>query len=295
MWSHARQGKILDSPGTLFVVATPIGNLGDITLRAIDVLKSVDIIAAEGVNRTRALCRHYGIKTVVKRFDQHNQRRRLPEILGLLRSGSSVALVSNAGTPGISDPGAFLVSKALAEGIKVTPVPGPSAVTAALSVSGTGAERFLFLGFPPAKKGQRIKELRRWSTAQIPIVIYEAPHRIVNTLIDIREAFSDPDLVLFRELTKIHEEVKRGKASEIIASLTHDEVKGEFVLVVQPRAGSMEKSLEEEVLVKLEQMVTEGAKSLKDIATEISKQTGIPYRKVYKISLEIKRSRAGAV
>ena len=285
----------MDSAGTLFVVATPIGNLADITLRAIEVLKNVDIIAAEGVNRTRVLCRHYGIKTVVKRFDQHNQRRRLPELLSSLKSGRRVALVSNAGTPGISDPGAFLVSKALAEGIKVTPVPGPSAVAAALSVSGTGAEQFVFLGFPPAKKGARRKEFQRWSTAEIPIVIYEAPHRIKNTLTDIKEVFLDPEVVLFKELTKIHEEVRRGKANEILTSLTEDEVRGEFVLVVEPRVASTEKDLGEDVLRKLEQMVAEGAKSLKDIAREISGQTGIPFRKIYKISLEMKRNRPGMV
>lgn len=278
----------MHSAGTLFVVATPIGNLGDITFRAIEVLKSVDLIAAEGVNRTRALCRHYGIKTAVRRFNQHNQKRRLPELLSLLNSGGRVALVTNAGTPGISDPGAFFVSKALAEGIRVTPVPGASAVTAALSVAGTGAERFLFLGFLPVKQGQRRKELQRWREAGVPIVIYEAPHRITETLTDIREILGDPVVILLRELTKVHEEVTRGRTSDILRSLADKEVRGEFVLVLEAQASS-EMDLDKELIERISQIATQDNRSIKDIAKEVSVDTGIPFRKIYKIALEVRR------
>jgi len=278
----------LHSAGTLFVVATPIGNLGDITFRAIEVLKSVDLIAAEGVNRTRALCRHYGINTAVRRFNQHNQKRRLPELLSLLNSGGRVALVTNAGTPGISDPGAFFVSKALAEGIRVTPVPGASAVTAALSVAGTGAERFLFLGFLPTKQGQRRKELGRWREAGVPIVIYEAPHRITETLTDIREILGDPVVILLRELTKVHEEVTRGRTSDILRSLADKEVRGEFVLVLEAQASS-EMDLDKELIERISQIAIQDNRSIKDIAKEVSVDTGIPFRKIYKIALEVRR------
>ncbi len=278
----------MHSAGTLFVVATPIGNLGDITFRAIEVLKSVDLIAAEGVNRTRALCRHYGINTAVRRFNQHNQKRRLPELLSLLNSGGRVALVTNAGTPGISDPGAFFVSKALAEGIRVTPVPGASAVTAALSVAGTGAERFLFLGFLPTKQGQRRKELGRWREAGVPIVIYEAPHRITETLTDIREILGDPVVILLRELTKVHEEVTRGRTSDILRSLADKEVRGEFVLVLEAQASS-EMDLDKELIERISQIAIQDNRSIKDIAKEVSVDTGIPFRKIYKIALEVRR------
>ena len=278
----------MHSTGTLFVVATPIGNLGDITFRAIEVLKSVDLIAAEGVNRTRALCRHYGINTAIRRFNQHNQKRRLPELLSLLNSGGQVALVTNAGTPGISDPGAFFVSKALAEGIKVTPVPGASAVTAALSVAGIGAERFLFLGFLPSKQGARRKELERWRDVGVPIVIYEAPHRITETLTDVLEVLDDPVVVLLRELTKVHEEVTRGRASEILRSLANKEVRGEFVLVLETQAPS-KIELDRDVIQKISQVATKTNRSIKDIAREVSTETGIPFRKIYKIVLEMRR------
>ena len=199
-----------------------------------------------------------------------------------------MALVTNAGTPGISDPGAFFVSKALAEGIRVTPVPGASAVTAALSVAGTGAERFLFLGFLPTKQGQRRKELGRWREAGVPIVIYEAPHRITETLTDIREILGDPVVILLRELTKVHEEVTRGRTSDILRSLADKEVRGEFVLVLEAQASS-EMDLDKELIERISQIAIQDNRSIKDIAKEVSVDTGIPFRKIYKIALEVRR------
>lgn len=274
--------------GTLFVVATPIGNLGDITFRAIEILKGVDVIAAEGVNRTRGLCQHYGIRTKVRRFNQHNQRRRAQELLSLLKAGRDVALVTNAGTPGISDPGSYLVSKALEAGISVSAVPGPSAVTAALSVAGIPSERFVFLGFLPARQGPRCKELSRWRAHGLPLALFEAPHRVKDTLADIVEIMGDPQVVLLRELTKAYEEIRRQKASEILASSTLEEIKGEIVIVVPGRA-EKDGSLEPKIMEDIKSLMKEEGTPLKEVATRLSEQTGLPYRKLYKACLEVRR------
>ncbi|RLB23278.1 MAG: 16S rRNA (cytidine(1402)-2'-O)-methyltransferase [Deltaproteobacteria bacterium] len=274
--------------GTLFVVATPIGNLGDITFRAVEILKGVDVIAAEGVNRTRGLCQYYGIKTKVRRFNQHNQRRRAQEFLSLLKAGRDVALVTNAGTPGISDPGAFLVSKALEAGISISVVPGPSAVTAALSVAGIPSERFVFLGFLPAREGPRRRELSRWRTQGLPLVLFEAPHRLKDTLADIVEIMNDPQVALLRELTKAYEEVRRQKASEILASLGLKGIKGEIVLVVQSKA-DRDDLLDPKVMEDIKHLMKKEGTPLREVATRLSEQTGLPYRRLYKACLEVRR------
>ena len=274
--------------GTLFVVATPIGNLGDITFRAVEILKGVDVIAAEGVNRTRGLCQYYGIKTKVRRFNQHNQRRRAQEFLSLLKAGRDVALVTNAGTPGISDPGAFLVSKALEAGISVSVVPGPSAVTAALSVAGIPSERFVFLGFLPAREGPRRRELSRWRTQGLPLVLFEAPHRLKDTLVDIMEIMNDPQVALLRELTKAYEEVRRQKASEVLASLGLKGIKGEIVLVVQSKADK-DDLLDPKVMEDIKHLMKKEGTPLREVATRLSEQTGLPYRRLYKACLEVRR------
>ena len=274
--------------GTLFVVATPIGNLGDITFRAVEILKGVDVIAAEGVNRTRGLCQYYGIKTKVRRFNQHNQRRRAQEFLSLLKAGRDVALVTNAGTPGISDPGAFLVSKALEAGISVSVVPGPSAVTAALSVAGIPSERFVFLGFLPAREGPRRRELSRWRAQGLPLVLFEAPHRLKDTLADIVEIMNDPQVALLRELTKAYEEVRRQKASEILASLGLKGIKGEIVLVVQSKADK-DDPLDSNVMEDIKHLMKKEGTPLREVATRLSEQTGLPYRRLYKACLEVRR------
>ncbi|RLB42963.1 MAG: 16S rRNA (cytidine(1402)-2'-O)-methyltransferase [Deltaproteobacteria bacterium] len=275
--------------GVLYVVATPIGNLGDITLRALEVLKEVDVIAAEGVNRTKALCNYYGIKTRLRRFNQHNQRKAGPELIGLLGSGKNVALVTNAGTPCISDPGVYLVSSALEAGLQVVPVPGPSAVTAGLSVSGTRADKFVFLGFLPARRGQRRKELDRWKRQVLPLVIYEAPHRIKDTLRDILEVIGEVRITMLRELTKVHEEIRRHRASEMLKSVEGSEVRGEIVLVVEAASGK-EEALNEEIKAYLDRLVLREDLPIKQIATKISAETGSSYRKIYKACLEMRRA-----
>lgn len=216
--------------GTLFVVATPIGHLEDITLRALSVLKSVALVAAEDTRRTGNLLRHYQIRTPLVSLHEHNERSRTPAIVSRLLAGESVALVTDAGTPGISDPGAEVVAGVRAAGVRVEPIPGPSAVVAALSVAGLGSDGFSFLGFPPIRSKDRIKwftELVALSSSR-PVVFFEAPHRLRKTLREL-DSVKRP-IYLCRELTKIYEEVTVGTPQELLARTT--DPRGEFTIVV---------------------------------------------------------------
>ena len=275
--------------GTLYVVSTPIGNLEDITLRALKVLKSVDMIAAENVTHTKRLCGRYGIKTKATGYHQHNQNTKTEQLIHRLKSGSDLALVTDAGTPGISDPGVFLINRAVEEYISVTPIPGPSAVVAALSVSGLPTARFVFLGFLSNKAGKRKGELEKLASETRTMVFFEAPHRIKAMLTDLRDIFGERQTVVLREMTKVFEESQRGTPSDILASLTPEKVKGEFTLVVAG-SGSKEKSVElsEDVLNRIGELIRADRLSIKDIATLISKEEGLAYRKVYKECLDKK-------
>ncbi len=217
--------------GTLFVVATPIGNLEDITMRALRILKEVDLIACEDTRITKKILEHYQIKNQTISYHQHSSTGKIDFIVGKLKQGGNMALVSDAGTPGISDPGGLLVRAALAEGIKVETVPGPSAVIAALSVSGIATDRFLFLGFLPHKKGRNtlIKEI---INSEYTVVFYESVHRIIKALEQLRDAGLERQVVVCRELTKKFETVYRGKINEVLESLNNDQVKGEFVVII---------------------------------------------------------------
>jgi len=222
--------------GILYLVGTPIGNLGDITLRALEVLKQVSLVAAEDTRRTGLLLKHYGISVPQTSLHEHNERTKTLEILQRLRAGESIALVTDAGMPVLSDPGAFLVEQARASGLPVTAVPGPSALTAALSIAGLPTASFLFLGFAPNKKGRQtlfneIAEERR------AVVLYESPHRIEKTLKALAEVLSDERRVaICRELTKLHEEVVSGSAREVYEACLskHLPARGEFVIVIGP-------------------------------------------------------------
>src|SRR5919108_741811 len=194
-------------PGTLYVVATPIGNLEDVTLRALRVLREVSVIAAEDTRRTARLLQHYSISTPTTSLHEHNERTKTPGLIDRLRNGESVALVSDAGTPVISDPGARLVAAAHAAGVRVEPVPGPSAALAALSASGLSGDAFTFVGFPPARAEARRNWLRELAHETRPLVLYEAPHRIRDTLEDMFSIWGDRTIALGRELTKVHEEM----------------------------------------------------------------------------------------
>ena len=219
-------------PGILFVVATPIGNLEDVTLRALRILREVAVIAAEDTRRTAKLLQHYSISTPTTSLHEHNEPRRAPELVRRLLAGDSIALVTDAGTPGVSDPGVRLVAAAHDAGVAVQPVPGPNAAVAMVSASGLGGDGFLFAGFPPSRSNHRKTWLRALAGQRLPLVIYEAPHRIHATLKDIASELGERRVAVGRELTKIHEQLVIRPISAWIADLP--KAQGEFVVVVEP-------------------------------------------------------------
>ena len=205
--------------GTLYVVSTPIGNLKDITIRALDILNGVDMIAAENATHSKSLCYHYNIQTRLTSYNQHNHKAKGPELIKRIQNGSDIALITNAGTPAISDPGSLLVNLAVENGIRVSPVPGVSAVITALSVSGLKMDRFVFMGFLPNRSGKRKNELKKVAQEARVMVFYEAPRRIVSMLKDILDIFGNRQLILLRELTKVYEEIIRGPVNFILEEL----------------------------------------------------------------------------
>lgn len=223
------------SPGILYVVSTPIGNLDDITYRAVKVLNAVDLIAAEDTRTTSVLLNHYGIHKPMTSYHGYNERRRTPQLIDHLTTGRSVALVSDAGTPGISDPAQHIVRAALAHSIPVIPIPGASAFVAALVVSGLPTDRFVFEGFLPLKKGRRTK-LESLKHEPRTVVIYESPHRILKTLDALAASLGERNVVVARELTKKFEEVTRGPLSSVRGSLGKVQARGEYVIVVEGAA-----------------------------------------------------------
>src|ERR1700693_2634514 len=220
-------------PGRLYVVATPIGNLEDITYRAVRILKEVDLIACEDTRQTRKLLDHYGIEKPAVSYHEHNEAEREPELVARLLAGSAMALVSDAGTPLVSDPGYRLVRAAVENGVPVEPIPGPSAALAALAASGLPTDAFHFGGFLPVKPGQRVKALEAVKDSLATVIFYEAPHRILESLEAIEQVLGPRPVVVARELTKIHEEFLRGTAAEIHAQLAaRSVVKGETTILI---------------------------------------------------------------
>lgn len=216
----------------LYIVATPIGNLKDISLRAIEVLKSVDLIACEDTRHTRILLQHYGITTPTTSYFQHNRITKGRYLLKLLKEGKAAALVSDAGMPGILDPGYHIINLAIENNIEITVIPGPSALINALVLSGKPAHKFIFEGFLPNRPVARQNRLKELAKLKYTVVFYESCHRILKTLQDIRDIFGDKEIVCSRELTKKFEEIKRGKAGDILDELKQQKVRGEFVVVV---------------------------------------------------------------
>lgn len=214
----------------LFVVATPIGNLEDVTHRALRVLREADLVLCEDTRVTRKLFSRYGIGTPLRSYRQHSGLRQMEEIWRVLEEGKALALVTDSGTPGISDPGNELVAFLSGKGAAVVPVPGPSALAAIASISGMPMNEFLFLGYPPAKR-KRLKFFAEVASSPRPVVLYESPHRIEKTLRELRDAAGDAEVVVGRELTKMFEEILRGRISEVAERF---EKKGEFVIVVNP-------------------------------------------------------------
>ena len=266
-------------PGTLFVVATPLGNLEDVTLRAIRVLGEVALVACEDTRRTATLLRAHGVKTPTTSYFEHNERFKGVKILEALRAGRDVALVSDAGTPGISDPGYRLVRDARAEGIPVVPVPGASAATAALSVCGLPTDRFLFVGFLPAKAGARRHALATLAAEAPTLVFFESPVRVLESLSDMLAALGDRDAILCREATKAHEEYVRAPLSSLRDRLAaRGSVKGEIVLVV---AGAPEAPPSSEDPVALYLRLAAEGRTRREAVKEAARQLSRPAREIY--------------
>lgn len=219
-------------PGILYLVATPIGNLEDITLRALKVLKEVQLIAAEDTRHTGLLLKHYGISTPLSSFYSYNQKGKAPELIRRIQEGVNIALVSDAGTPGISDPAVALVAQAVEAGIKVVPIPGPTALISALIASGLDTSQFVFTGFLPVKPGRRAKALEQLEQETRTIVIYESPHRISRTLQELADVFKSRPAAVCREITKLFEEFERGSLPELAEKYQTKKPKGEFVIVI---------------------------------------------------------------
>ncbi len=285
-----QKGKPDKRSATLYVVSTPIGNLEDVTLRAIQVLKSVDLIAAESVQHTRGLCRHFAVTTRLTSYNQHNRRTKAPALIARLKSGSDVALVSNAGTPAVSDPGVFLVHQALEHNIRVSPIPGASAVTAALSISGLRSDGFVFAGFLPNRSGKRRRALEGLVSESRTLVFFEAPHRLEAMLGDMLGVFGDRPAVLMRELTKVFEQVTRGSIASLARAVADSGVKGELTLVVagkERETGSG--GLEERIQGRIANLLQAGGLTVRDIASRISIEEGRAYRDIYRDCLAMKR------
>ncbi len=225
--------KQVSPSGSIYVVSTPIGNLEDITLRALRILKEVSLIAAESRSRTRKLCTHYGIKTPVTTYNAHNQHYKGRELIDKANSGLDIALVSDAGTPGLSDPGSRLIREAIQAGIPLVPVPGVSAPLTALSISGLPTDRFVFVGFLSNKKGRRRRELEGLGQEPRTMIFFESPHRLIKMLSDVFEILGDREIALAKEMTKVYEDVGRGPISRILSLLKDTEIRGEYTIIVQ--------------------------------------------------------------
>jgi len=271
--------------GTLYIVSTPIGNLEDITLRALRILKGVDLIAAEDTRHTLKLLSHYGISKPLISYWGEKEKVKAEEVMKRLSAGQSVALVSDAGTPGISDPGSVVIRRALAEGIPVVPVPGPSAFIAALALSGFSTEEFVFSGFLPARSTQRKKVLMELALEKRTIVLYESPHRLLESLADMAEMFGARRAAVVREITKIHEEVIRGTMTELYASLRDTKVMGEYVVVIEGRQEGEGMRREEDALGEIAALMKKGL-GRKEAVKRIAEQYGLSKKELYDHSLE---------
>lgn len=277
------------SAGTLYIVSTPIGNLEDVTLRALRVLKEVDLIAAEDTRRTKQLLTHYGIHKPLVSYHEHNRKMREESLIEKLHGGMNIALVTDAGTPGISDPGEHLVRRAVKESIPLIPIPGPTALIAALSISGLPTEAFLFYGFLPAKATPRQKFLRSLKDRTETMIFYESPRRLRSFLEDARQILGDRPVVVARELTKVYEEFSRGRVSEVVAKLGEEEIRGEVTVIVEGATAPI-KAEKLSIREALEFYLRESNLSLKEAIDQVAKDFGMPKREVYKESLLIKKT-----
>ena len=270
--------------GCLYLVATPIGNLEDITLRALRILKEADQIACEDTRHTQKLLNHYNISKPLVSYHEHNEMTRAPQLVLAMEQGQQIALVSDAGMPLVSDPGYRLVTLALRHHVAVIPVPGPSALLAALSASGLPNEEFLFAGFLPARGGERRRALERLRIEDRTIIFYEAPHRIEETLTDAREILGDRPACLAREVTKLHEEFRRGTLSEVIASLRDKPVRGEITLLIgavpaEQRATPRDTS--QSLAERVDELIRQAKLDRKEALKLAAKERGLTKRAAY--------------
>lgn len=272
-------------PGILYIVATPIGNLEDITLRAMRVLKEVDVIAAEDTRHTQILLNHHGIRTPLTSYHEHNERTKAQELVARLEQGQDIALVSDAGTPAISDPGFRLVVAAIHAGVRIIPIPGASALTAILSASGLATDRFIFEGFLPAKKKQRRERLQTLRDETRTLVFYEAPHRLRDALDDVHELLGNRETVLAREVSKVHEEFLRGPLSELICMLERQEIRGEVTIIISGSAG--ESRVNEDLLIaEIRELKGQGLRH-KEIAEVLGEKFGYAKKEIYRLALAL--------
>ncbi len=276
--------------GTLYLVSTPIGNLEDISLRALRVLKEVDLIACEDTRRTRVLLDRYGISTAVTSLYDEIERKKGEALVEQILAGATLAYVSDAGTPLVSDPGYRLVRRAIEADIDVIAVPGSSAVIAALTVSGMPSDRFAFFGFLPEKAGRRRSFLQEWKDLPLTLIFYESPRRIVETLGDIRDILGERSVAVTRELTKVFEEVIRGPVSEVIGRLERGVVKGEITLLVEG-AGAKAPPGDTEIEDLLLRLESREDLSTKDLAARIAEELDVPRKRVYDLVVRRRASR----
>ena len=273
--------------GTLYVVGTPIGNLEDMTFRAVRILQSVDAIAAEDTRHTGKLLQHFQIKTPQVSYHEHNRTQRLPELLSQLSEGKAIALVTDAGMPGISDPGYELVKACIEAGIQVVPVPGATAGITALSAAGLPTDRFVFEGFLPASGQERQQRLESLPVESRTLIFYESPHRLRDTLQDLAECLGAyRPIVVARELTKLHEEFWRGTIKEAIAHYTEQEPKGEFTLVVAGEQPGVPVLSEDALKDELQQIMAQGV-SRSQASRQLAQLTKLPRRHLYQLALAV--------
>ncbi|NJD90484.1 MAG: 16S rRNA (cytidine(1402)-2'-O)-methyltransferase [Geobacter sp.] len=275
--------------GTLYIVATPIGNLEDMTFRGVRTLKEVDLIAAEDTRHSRKLLSHFGIATRMTPYHDHNEQLKTDYLIELLQSGQNIAIITDAGTPCIADPGYRVVQAAGAAGIRVVPIPGASAIAAAVSASGLPSDRFVFEGFLPPKQGKRMARLAELKTEPRMGIFYEAPHRLAATLADMLTALHNRRAVVARELTKIHEEFRRGTLEELAEYYREQQVKGEIVIMVSPPKEEADTADSIDATQLLSTLLVGDNLSLKDAVKQASLQTGISRSTLYDMALQVRQ------
>lgn len=273
---------------TLYIVATPIGNLEDMSYRAVRILGEVDLIAAEDTRHSLKLLNHFGISKPLTSYFDHNQQFKGERILNALRQGKSVALISDAGTPCVSDPGYQLVRDAVAESIPVVPIPGACAAVAALSASGLPTDRFTFAGFPPSRQGKRRSFLAEMDALPGTLVLYEAPHRLEETLHDIFTVLGERQIVVARELTKFYEELLRGSVSEVIESVSQGKVRGEVVILIAPGTAVTQDA--EPLIPVLQRLLADEELSVRDAARKAAEITGVARSEAYSEAVRLRDS-----